>query len=140
MDVRFLLRLPVGPATAFTARRAVEGLDAYLAPELSESIQILISELVTNAVRHAGLREEDFVDVNVWCTQDHVRVEVSDPGPGFISNEHELTGEEVSGWGLYLVRRLADRWGMVRDEANCVWFELDQATSGSPKRSSSANS
>jgi hypothetical protein len=54
-----------------------------------------------------------------------LRVEVCDPGPGFEVREPPLDMERPSGWGLYLVRELADRWGVDHTKQTRVWFELD---------------
>jgi anti-sigma regulatory factor (Ser/Thr protein kinase) len=59
-----------------------------------------------------------------------VRIEVSDGGAGFVPPKRpapRLDAEEPGGWGLVLVDRLADRWGVARDEGTSVWFELDRS-------------
>jgi anti-sigma regulatory factor (Ser/Thr protein kinase) len=89
---------------------------------------LLATEVVTNAVRHSGEGAAD-VEVVVDVDSDTVRVAVRDSGPGF---ERRPTGDprgsrmpESSGWGLYLVERLAERWGVERrPDGNEVWFEL----------------
>jgi hypothetical protein len=51
-------------------------------------------------------------------------VEVTDPGPGF----GEVRAPSIyrdSGWGLYLVEQVANRWGVDRSRWNTVWFEID---------------
>jgi anti-sigma regulatory factor (Ser/Thr protein kinase) len=57
-------------------------------------------------------------------------VEVTDRGKGF---DPELVPPPrrsgIGGWGLYLVDRLADRWGVDGDRATRVWFEIDNASS-----------
>jgi hypothetical protein len=54
-----------------------------------------------------------------------VRVVVSDPGTGFVAEPRLPTASESSGWGLYLVDRLADRWGVITKDRSEVWFEID---------------
>ena len=125
----FSVDLPRELDSAATARRAVDDLNAELPRDQIGDVRLLVSELVTNSLRHAGLRPEDSITLSVAVADHHVRVEVRDPGNGF-----ELAGsaddpDTVDGWGLYLVATLADRWGVERSDAataNVVWFELDR--------------
>ena len=55
-----------------------------------------------------------------------LRVEVHDPGGGFVPSAPSPDPARPSGWGLYLVAELADRWGVDSDERTRVWFELDR--------------
>jgi anti-sigma regulatory factor (Ser/Thr protein kinase) len=126
MDVRLDLRLPPVPSAAAAARRSVTGLRAYLTEESFDSVQLLITECTTNSVRHAGLTEDDWIQIHVGCDGGCVHVEVADPGPGFSSIKDSEGPREGSGWGLYLVGRLASRWGVRHDGVNRVWFELEQ--------------
>jgi len=125
MDVQLLLRVPVGPQAAATARQAVAGLRSYLAQEMYDNAKLLMTELTTNSVRHAGLSSDEFLTVLVSCEHDYVRIEVDDDGPRFDPNpgRHSDIG---SGWGLYLVSQIADRWGVEHERGNRVWFELGQ--------------
>ena len=90
-----------------------------------EDLRLLTSEIVTNAVRHAGLAQEDTIGVAVDVSERRVRVEVADDGPGFDPSDlPEPSPERVGGWGLTLVKQLSDRWGVIRNEPNHVWFEV----------------
>ena len=122
------LRLPSHPRSVGEARRAVSDLDV-LAPAERVDVALLVSELVTNSVRH-GLGPGDEIDVRGYASSDMVRVEVSDGGAGFAPPEQpvpRLDAEEPGGWGLVLVDRVADRWGVAHDEGTSVWFELDRS-------------
>lgn len=115
-----------GPSAVGMARRALDGLDTHLTPEMLASVRLLVTELVTNSIRHARLSDHDQVAVTVRMNDDVVRVEVGDPGEGFESpapHSGDLAVE--GGWGLYLVDRIADRWGTSRDRGATVWLELD---------------
>jgi signal transduction histidine kinase len=79
-----------------------------------------VTELVSNAVRHAAAKD---VSLKVLVARQAVFTEVTDDGPGF--DPHRADASRPNHWGLVLVRRLADRWGVVRDgKATKVWFEL----------------
>jgi hypothetical protein len=55
-----------------------------------------------------------------------LRIEVCDNGRGFEVAEPDPNPARPSGWGLYLVRELADRWGVEQNHQTRVWFELDR--------------
>jgi anti-sigma regulatory factor (Ser/Thr protein kinase) len=124
VDVRLDLRLPPVPTAAAAARRSIAGLRAYLSQDSFDSVQLLVSECTTNSIRHAGLTEDDWIQIHVGCDGACVHVEIADPGPGFSSVQEGP--REGSGWGLYLVGRIANRWGVRHDGVNRVWFELEQ--------------
>jgi anti-sigma regulatory factor (Ser/Thr protein kinase) len=117
------LSLDAGAESAGKARRAVAALRSDLDPPLVESLRLLLTELITNAVRHAG----SGVDILVQVSRSAVRVEVADTGGGFDANEQISGNGSGGGWGLYLVERLADRWGVTRNgTGTTVWFELER--------------
>lgn len=124
------LRLPPSPAAPAAARGALRPLQKAVELELLESVQLLVSELVTNSVRHAGLGAADRIELRVETTDDCVRALVSDPGGGFDRPLPSPRPEEPFGWGLFLVNSLADRWGVERDGETVVWFEIDRRSDG----------
>ena len=118
------IELPAEPHSAKIARDAVAGLDGHLG-EVFGDVVLLISELVTNSVRHAGLDASEPVQLSVGVSGNTVRVAVRDPGPGFKPPAAPSDPAHVGGWGLVLVDQLAERWGVERDGgANVVWCEL----------------
>ena len=119
------LRLPGGPGAAAAARRELSRLDSDLDQPTLETLHLLVTELLSNAVKHAAAQS---VSVNVNLADGAVRAEVSDPGPGFDPAGAGVPRENHSGWGLFLVQELADGWGVSEDTAsNSVWFELRAA-------------
>lgn len=96
----------------------------WLPEEAHKQVMLLASELVTNAVRHGGAGEGERIGVAVWATDGGVGVEVTDGGPGFTPAGRADPLDEPGGWGLVLVEKMSDRWGVVRDQRTHVWFEL----------------
>jgi anti-sigma regulatory factor (Ser/Thr protein kinase) len=130
LHVFLLLRLPASPLAASVARHAVAGLRPYLDPQVTENAELLVTELVTNSVRHAGLPAEASIEFSLRASAEVLMVEVADAGRGFEadspSRRSTVAGTpRSSGWGLFLVDRIADRWGAVQmDGETRVWFEL----------------
>jgi serine/threonine-protein kinase RsbW len=119
------LTLPPAPASVAEARtRVLDAVGGALAEDDRATLQLLVSEVVTNAIRHAGC-EEPFEVRARW--DGDVCVEVVDHGTGFVPRPRGGDLEEPGGFGLYLVGRLADRWGVESDHTTCVWFVLDGA-------------
>ena len=102
------------------ARNALRALNGSLDRELAEDVRLLVSELVTNSLRHTGTSE---IALEVWSSDEVVRVAVTDRGTGFDLDGPPTPGD-ASGWGLFMVDRLADRWGVETDGQTRVWFEL----------------
>ena len=61
---------------------------------------------------------------------DLVRACVTDPGPGFEATPREPGDDPGSGWGLFLVEQLSDRWGVELAGGTSVWFEIDRRANG----------
>ena len=117
------LRLSPGPEAIPAARRALDGLVGLLERPVWEDLRLLVTELVTNGVRHGSTRGPVAVAVNV--EDDRVRVDVSDYGRGFTPPEAPMPRQDGSGgWGLQLVDRVASSWGVKVNTTTCVWFEL----------------
>jgi anti-sigma regulatory factor (Ser/Thr protein kinase) len=92
--------------------------------EAVDRVELLVSELVTNSIRHGRLRRDDLVEIRVRVERHRARVEVSDPGSRFQADARPSVGGS-SKWGLYLIDQIADRWGM-RDleRGKVLWFEI----------------
>jgi serine/threonine-protein kinase RsbW len=90
---------------------------------ISESVRLLVTELVTNAVRHADVGTNEYIDIDLVTSRDGVRVEVTDRGPGF---DPAAPRRYPGGFGLILVEEIADRWGVEYDDGSRVWFEIDR--------------
>lgn len=125
-------RFAVDPRAPQLARRFVRCLDGALTPQAFENLELLVTELVTNSIRHGGLAETGWITLQLELLPAAVRVEVRDPGRGFDPAHRPAPSGQVrgSGWGLYLVERLARRWGVHHDGETRVWFELPTAGPG----------
>ena len=116
--------LPSLPESAATARRLVQVVILRhwgLSPKLTEDAVLLVSELVGNAVRHTGAR---VFGLRMRRRRGWIRIEVRDPSRGLpcLLPVQEL---DVSGRGLLLVDKLADRWGVdLLPRGKTTWFEM----------------
>lgn len=83
---------------------------------------LLVSELVSNAVRHG----KGVVTVRADLNEDRLLVEVIDEGSGLERSIRRHDFEDVGGWGLRIVDTAASRWG-VHAGTTHVWFELERS-------------
>jgi len=125
------IHLFLGPDTGAPsrARRALRSeLESVLEADVLDQAMLLVSELVTNSVRHGGLRPDQEIELTVRASPHHLRVEVAEPGEGFEPAPTALPrrGIPAGGWGLYLVDRLSSAWGVEGGDVTKVWFELDK--------------
>jgi anti-sigma regulatory factor (Ser/Thr protein kinase) len=130
-------QLPATPASVGAARRLVRTAAADAVDgDLLDTAELLVSELVSNAVMHAGTP----IDVSVSISVSHgpeLTVGVTDGSPHRPAPRRY--GETAStGRGLRLVEALSDEWGVtVRDTGKTVWFRLSAAGSAEPEQSRS---
>jgi anti-sigma regulatory factor (Ser/Thr protein kinase) len=111
------------PQAAAEARRAVVAL--ALTESTRATLSLVVSELVTNSVLHAGLTAGETIDLHVDNGGPHVRVAVHDGGPGFTPPAPTADPLSVGGLGLVITAALSDKWGVACDEHGCtVWCEI----------------
>ncbi|MFJ8542513.1 ATP-binding protein [Streptomyces sp. NPDC093586] len=115
-------RLPPRPQSASVARRFVREALAGVSPDTTDTAQLLVSELVTNAVVHAHTE----VEVQAWAVDGRVHVRVSDQEPRRGLMPHRGgTAYASTGRGLGMVEELASSHGVqVGEDHKTVWFEL----------------
>jgi anti-sigma regulatory factor (Ser/Thr protein kinase) len=121
---RVEIAVAAGPGAPARARSAVTGwLSGQVSPKLLDDARLLVSELVTNSVRHAGLAPGAPIRLSIGVSDGRVHLEVEDPGDASLA---ALVPDRRrgSGFGLYLVDLLAERWGSTHDGATRVWAEL----------------
>jgi anti-sigma regulatory factor (Ser/Thr protein kinase) len=117
--------LPCDSRAASLARRALASWRHEIEPDVLDDLELLVSELIANSVRHSGSSgASSNITMHALAGDSRVRVEVVDPGDGFAHVLREPDPMQSGGRGLYLVDILADRWGIKSEPSTCVWFEL----------------
>jgi two-component sensor histidine kinase len=115
-----LLALEPRPESARLARRALATRGLH--EDVEHTVTLLATEIVGNAVRHAGLRGDQRIVFFARLAEDFARVEVADQGDGF-----DPDTVQTEGFGLRLLSKLASRWGCDCTDRGCkVWFEVDR--------------
>src|SRR6266498_573723 len=118
------LRLPPELTTPAFARAAVSAMASGLPEEVVSDIELLTTELVTNALKHATVSQSEQIIVRL-VLRDGVRVEVIDPGPPFDPRPVRPDSGSMSGWGLFIVDAVATSWGVEPEgRGKKVWFEV----------------
>ncbi len=120
-------RLAPDAPSARQARRFVdETLRRWECDDVLDTVELLVSELVTNAVLHA----RSDVDVSVQLLADRIRIEVADQSPKGI-RRRALTPDGSSGRGIAMVESLALAWGVTTHRGGkAVWFEVARPDRG----------
>ena len=113
------------PGAVAEARRWAAGVTrGLLDPDQAQSLRLIVSELVTNALRHGS--EGERIDLAVTPKPEFLCVQVTDDGPGIAPRPRALETDEEGGFGLFFVEQLTRRWGVTRENRRTrVWFELD---------------
>jgi anti-sigma regulatory factor (Ser/Thr protein kinase) len=120
MDDPLTLSLPRDPQAAAIVRRWVAAeFGERLAPKRLADLQLVASELVTNAIRHG----EGQVTVRVGGHDEAIVIEVVDEGEGEAPCVRPQPADETGGWGLQIVDRVALAWGAFEGTTH-VWAEL----------------
>jgi anti-sigma regulatory factor (Ser/Thr protein kinase) len=124
---RYRADLPGGLSAPAQARRLVAGwIGGDLDRDTLYDIQVLVSELVTNAVRHGGGGEGGRIALGVRMARERLRIDVGDSGPGFERPRPPKARPEGGGNGLLLLEILTSRWDVSLGAGTTVWFELDR--------------
>ena len=124
-------RLPHEPASVAEARAALRALEFAVDGATLGTLRLLVSELVTNSVRHGRPASAAEIELSVRASPQAVRVEVADAGRGFSVRPRVAGQDQGSGWGLHLVDTLSDRWGTERNGRMRIWFEIDRGPAAS---------
>lgn len=121
-DVAYWFLEPEDAAPGRARRLARRALSRWGMEDMSDSVELLVSEVVTNAVRYASRP----VTLRLLRT-DVLRCEVGDDVPQ-LPRLRQARATDEGGRGLYLVNKLARRWGATRlSTGKVVWFELNRS-------------
>jgi anti-sigma regulatory factor (Ser/Thr protein kinase) len=121
----FQITVPAGPAAPTTARHALtRWLSARTTNGLLSDAPLVVSELVTNSTRHAGLRGAAAVRVSAELANGVLRIEVEDGGTNGAVIRRTPSRDRAGGFGLNIVDSLALRWGVESTPGTMVWVEL----------------
>jgi two-component sensor histidine kinase len=109
------------------ARRALDPLVGDIGDDALDRLQLLVTELVTNCLKHGSLPFDDEIAVDVYLNGGAVYAEVHDNGVGFTPRRPDLNPIRSSGWGLWLLDQLTTRWGIDNHAGTTAWFEMPVA-------------
>lgn len=108
------------------ARAWLTGLGSSVPEAVADDIRLLVTELVTNAVKYAGLSGRESMRLDIRCERDRVDVMLHYQEHNDFDPAVPVTPDDASGWGLFLVDRLADRWSIVQTNGVLeAWFEVE---------------
>ena len=125
-SARLSLWFAGAPRAAPAARQAIASLSEHVPEDTLYQLNLLVTELVTNAVRHAGIGPASSVGLEVTVCDELIFVAVTDPGGGFDADVGVPDPLDEGGRGLFLVQQIAERWGVANEHGTRVWFELAQ--------------
>lgn len=106
-------------------QRCGEFAQEHLSDGQLHAFLLVLTEVVTNAIRH-GTPSGGEISIALTPKDDHLCVQVTDAGEGFVPHPGAMEADDEGGFGLFLVEQLTRRWGMTRETGHTrVWFELD---------------
>jgi anti-sigma regulatory factor (Ser/Thr protein kinase) len=94
-----------------------------------DDLALMVSEVVANAVRHGSPEADGNIGLRLEADQDALRVVVTDGGRVFAIDPGSIDPDRDESFGLLLVDKLADRWGLSLDGKTAVWLEVDNPPS-----------
>jgi len=121
---RMCMTLPATSHSVRLARHATRvGLAAWRLGRVEENAVLIVSELVTNAIRHA--EDTDVIGLDLQAGRTWLRIEVQDTDQRWPQPRIPACSDE-SGFGFVLVEALAGQWGVRETETGkAVWAQLD---------------
>ena len=123
-------RLPFDIASISSARRlATDFAEDRFSDMKLDDLALMVSEVVANAVRHGSPEADGNIGLRLEGDQETLRVVMTDGGEDFAFDPGSVEDATNGHFGLLLVDRLADRWGLSLDGKTAVWLEVDNLPS-----------
>jgi serine/threonine-protein kinase RsbW len=117
---------PVIDSVPLARELAFELGGRLMEPGQLDNLTLVVTELVSNAVRHAA--SEEPVKLAMTPKDGYLCVQVTDSGRGLVPEPGAIGTDGGPGYGLFLVEQLTRRWGMTREGGRTrVWVEIDFA-------------
>ncbi len=113
-------------APARARRHVVSYFDGEASGLPATDAVLLVSELVTNSVLHAKVRNDQALVLELTTLADHLRIVVTDPGSHLEPRIVPADPTTPGGFGLRLVDHMCSAWGVARDAGGTtrVWCDL----------------
>lgn len=127
MNRAVFVELPLDVDAPAKARGTMDGLYESIPENVLGDLRLVVSEVVTNAYRHATFTpgKEEKVTLRATRENDHLTCEVCDTSDGFEPPDSSAPHEDLAGgWGLLLLDELSDKWTTTRNDMFCVIFEM----------------
>jgi anti-sigma regulatory factor (Ser/Thr protein kinase) len=116
------------PQAVGAARRALREWERHFEPDLFYDLSLCVSELVTKSIQRAEPVSGHEIELAVSRHEDLVRAEVMEEHRDVVVTQPaSMDGED---WGMFIVDRVADRWGVDRSRGTRVWCEIELAGDG----------
>jgi hypothetical protein len=120
------------PQAVGAARRALRDWEGHFEPDVFYDLSLCVSELVTKTVRRGEPAAVDQIELGVWRSETLIRAEIRQPRSDVVVSKPPAMVR--SDWGMFIVDRVADRWGVDRNEGTLIWCEIDLAGDGRSRR------
>jgi anti-sigma regulatory factor (Ser/Thr protein kinase) len=116
------------PQAVSAARRALREWEGHFEPDLFYDLSLCVSELVTKSVQHAEPAKGDEIELAVSRHDELVRAEVMEHRRDVVVTQPAAM--DGGDWGMFIVDRVADRWGVDRNMGTRLWCEIDLVGDG----------
>lgn len=119
------IRIPATPDAPRLGRHALDGwLQELVGPARADDARLIATELVSNAVRHGSTSPSEVITLSVETSDGSIRIAVEQPTSASSAKVADRSAEQEGGFGLLLVDRLADAWGVEHGQPGRVWFAI----------------